>query len=502
MNHLVKLHIPDHYFRDGDLEALLSNKPHLRSLDLSAGFGDQCANQRFLSDAGIRTITRICPKLDALYLDQQRAVTMAGLEHILTSCSQMRDLRVGMERLDASLVRMLPQAKQLRILAIDTAYGATPKFVYDAILATEGEVLISTFFHGLVELPATVPSSISQTYRQNKSVLEGLDYDDPSVINEWEAVPLRSSSADANPVAVTSSNSNRNNPTSDSGTTASAPRASSPKCSWHACRNPNAKTGACGRCKSEFYCSSACQKIHWQVHKYKCVPVATPRHQVSEFTVEAIQASIDNARDGDVILLKEGHYKSPSSSPPKLVVNKPLSILGPLHGMDKIKLECSLVVRASGRASDSQHKLVLADFEFGKVSQVESGTDSMGAIENNSYKEVNLYNIRVSCDRSFRGDAFMAGSSGGKTVFDDCEILGGSDGLHIAGPNVYLKRTEIRFAANRGIFSRQYFTLEDCVVDMCGAYGIKGSAGWHEKGDNDIQPGPWASSGMGMGFSF
>jgi hypothetical protein len=489
LKNLVKLCLSDHFLRDEHLEELLSDKPDLRSLDLSAGFGDNSRNKHNLTDAGLRTIAMLCPDLDSLSLSYQKAPTMTGLEHIITKCSHLRELRVGM-KLDSSLKRILPLAKELMLFDIDVGFGNPPRFVYDAIIATGGRVLVMTMYQGLVKLPVRAPPNVVKAQEQSKRTVEELDSldQDPSIINEWEGIPRRGKTGKCTPESVTSKGESSGAPPTS---------VSSPACSWHACprQGQNVKTSACGQCKKVFYCGSGCQKKHWQIHKYKCISVGTPRHEVSEFTIEAIQAAIDSANDGDAIILKEGVYKG-ASPDTKLVINKPLSILGELnmYAMDKIQLVCSLEIKPSGKPSDAKHKVVLADFQFGdpSLASTVSGSGSMGFIFDNSYKEIDLYNVRIVCGRGYGGDAFTTASKGGgKTVFDDCEIHGGSDGLHIAGPGVHLKYTEIRYAASRGIFSRETFVLEECHVDMCGAYGIKGTAGWTAKGKNHIQPGPW-----------
>ena len=76
-----------------------------------------------------------------------------------------------------------------------------------------------------------------------------------------------------------------------------------------------------------------------------------------------------------------------------------------------------------------------------------------------------------------RGDAFSAGDIEGKCLLLDCKIYGGSEGMHIGGSGVHLKRTEVRFAQSRGIFSRRPFVIEDSTVDSCGGHEVKGTAG-------------------------
>ena len=95
-----------------------------------------------------------------------------------------------------------------------------------------------------------------------------------------------------------------------------------------------------------------------------------------------------------------------------------------------------------------------------------------------------------------RDDVLVINECKGKCLILGCKIYGGSDGVFIATDGAHLKGTLICNACHRGIFSRSYFIIEDCTVSGCGGYGIKGTAGWIEKGrHNNIQPGPWSAWG-------
>jgi hypothetical protein len=88
--------------------------------------------------------------------------------------------------------------------------------------------------------------------------------------------------------------------------------------------------------------------------------------------------------------------------------------------------------------------------------------------------------------------------------FEDCEVFGGSDGLHLADVgDCYIKNSDIRFAQDRGIFANSHFTVENVEVSNCGGYGMKTRGGCTRVGqDNDIQPGPWDNAGSGYGGMF
>lgn len=260
---------------------------------------------------------------------------------------------------------------------------------------------------------------------------------------------------------------------------------------------PRVSLQSCARCKSASYCSKACQKEDWSFHKHKCQPLDVPRHEVENFTIESIQSAIDAANPGDIVLLKEGTYKGlADGSRSELVVNKPIILLGPKLGKDSVRLRCSFSIKPSGTNKDSKGAIVLADFIV----------DGICHIHENMYKSITLSNIRVVCpddlaesnDRP-KTSLLTIQKCNGKCLILDCGFHGGGDGIEIHSGGVHIKTTEIRSCKYRGIFTRQYFTIEDSIVRGCGGYGIKGTCGWLEKGTkNHIQPGPWSKYGPNM----
>jgi hypothetical protein len=233
------------------------------------------------------------------------------------------------------------------------------------------------------------------------------------------------------------------------------------------------------------HCCKECQKNHWKVHKYNCVGPEVARHQVKEFTIAAIQRAIDAAKPNDVVELHVGTYGAGGVE--ELIISKPLKIWGPERvGMNGVILKYNVVVKGiPGNTGD----VLLTNFQV-------SGTASL---RENSYTNITMYGATVQLAE--RGsNAMEIGDCKGTVLLLDCEILGGRDTLFISrAPKVHIKGTEIRFASSRDIFANESFVIEDSEVDMCGAYGIKGRAGWIEKGDNDIQPGPWNSFGGAAG---
>ena len=339
---------------------------------------------------------------------------------------------------------------------------------------TGGRTHVFATFGGLVDIDAGSPKAIRDAWKRTKNMITDCAQkkaDDPCVFNHWEGLEETDAGIGG------SENDN--------------PEATPVTCAWRACPNKNSDDDlqACSRCKLAAYCSVACQKKHWGVHKYKCVAPDVVRHEVEDFSIQAVQNAIDAAKPGDIVLMKEGTYEGGSGDTARLTIDKPLKLWGPKYGMDTVELNCEVVIKPSGSGeNDSKDVVVLADFAV-------NGT---GNINDNVYKSITLYNIRVQCPPEVRGeDALIINDCSGKCLLLDCEIYGGSDGIFICTNKVHLKRTEIRFASSRGIFAKKPFVIEDCEISNCGSYGIKGRCGWTEKGkDNDIQPGPWGANGQ------
>mmetsp|Transcript_6717 Transcript_6717/g.10924 ORF Transcript_6717/g.10924 Transcript_6717/m.10924 type:complete len:283 (+) Transcript_6717:194-1042(+) len=265
------------------------------------------------------------------------------------------------------------------------------------------------------------------------------------------------------------------------------------KCNYTKCSSNNNGQSAsnllgCSRCKSAKYCSTNCQKKDWVFHKFKCVAPDVTRHVIQGGGgIDAIQSAIDSASPGDVVVIRKGTYEDTGESN-TLFVNKPIYLWGGGEDRSDVVLNCNLGISMgkdeSGGSGSSA--VVVADF-------VLKGT---AKIFENNYKSVTLCNVAIEFSNNATSDALEINGCKGKCLILGCEISGGSDGVHIASEQVHLKRSCIQYAQNRGIFSRRVFVIEDCEVSDCGGYGIKGSAGWTEKGRyNDIQPGPWSSWG-------
>ena len=253
------------------------------------------------------------------------------------------------------------------------------------------------------------------------------------------------------------------------------------KCAWPRCDKTGA-TKVCGRCKLVEYCDKTHQTKHWSLHRVVCTDA--PRHTVpSSSSLEAIQTTINQANPGDVVEIPEGRYES-SSETAFLTIDKPIRLLG--AGMSKTRIKGTLDVRVP-TVSHGSSVLSVCDL----------GVDGIANVGKTSYKQINFQSVEVRCPPSSRNAAFTV-ECNGKILLNCCEIIGGSDGLSLLNRATVatVQETDIELAQNRGIFANPSFTIgPNSAVYSCGGYGIKGRSGWNEKGENQIQPGPWNEHG-------
>jgi len=181
--------------------------------------------------------------------------------------------------------------------------------------------------------------------------------------------------------------------------------------------------------------------------------------------------------------LREGSYES-SSGNELLTIDKPIRLLG--AGMSKTRIKGTLDVRVP-TVSHGTSVLSVCDL----------GVDGIVNVGETSYKQIYFQSVEVKCPPRSRDAAFTV-ECNGKILLNCCEIIGGSDGLKLLNraTEATLQETDIELAQNRGIFATPYFTVGPiCAVYNCGGYCIKGRSGWKEKGENQIQPGPWTALG-------
>lgn len=218
------------------------------------------------------------------------------------------------------------------------------------------------------------------------------------------------------------------------------------------------------------------------MHKITCVSAAVPRHGVEGFTLAAIQHKIDDARPGDVLEIPKGRYADDGVA---LSISKPLHIVG--EGTADVVIGSDLTATDAAKTGG---QLIVANLKIEGIVDVEETV----------YDQITFLSVEVECPKHLgeRGrDAFTVGKCEGKFLLFGCKIIGGYDGLKLSSwvTDAHIKETDIQYAQNRGILANPSFTIEDSAVYGCGGYGIKGRAGWEEKGNNEIQPGPWSPLG-------
>ena len=265
---------------------------------------------------------------------------------------------------------------------------------------------------------------------------------------------------------------------------------------------PETKKLHCSRCQEKSgiacYCSRSCQRRHWPAHKIVCFDVkTTPIVRIDAAaegkTIASIQAAIDGAPAGAAIIIPEGRFKASEDDDDKetvLCINKPIKILG--DGIGRTMLECDFHVLGNKNTSSS---LVIARLAV-------EGTIEVDVSPDDAYSAVTFLAVRAVPRLGIEGSALSGNKFQIKSFPEKellllaCEIIGGEDGVVIEigarDASVIIQETEISHAKYRGIFASAPFILKNSKVHSCGAYGIKGRVGWHEVGNNEVQPGPWS----------
>jgi hypothetical protein len=292
-----------------------------------------------------------------------------------------------------------------------------------------------------------------------------------------------------------------------------------PFCGHCGARGPG-RLQRCGRCMSEWYCNRAHQQAAWPMHKRQCrqakggkqidpSPVvqagkltdtintgasrrASARTVIEVSSVEQLQAALATiANNLDLpftIQIANGKYDLPQ-----------LEIGGSdviLEGVGMHRQ--SSVLPGEDRSKNSQLNAKVLVKTANKI-LMRGLTCTQGIEVSAPACEALFHAVHVTVVGQ-ENDAFVL-SSCHKARIEDCEIFGGCDGLCIDNCICHIKNSDIRFAACRGIFANNHFTVEDVEVSNCGSYGMKTMRGGCTRlGDNDIQPGPWDNVGGGMGY--
>ena len=153
---------------------------------------------------------------------------------------------------------------------------------------------------------------------------------------------------------------------------------------------------ACAICRDVAYCSKECQKNSWikEGHKYSCAKHDIPRHHVdsSNSSIEDVQAAIDNANPGDIIILKEGSYhwkKNSSGGDAVLTISKPVRMWGPATAMgggeSSVTLHCNLTIDDEELSPSNKGSVTVANLTV------------MGSIkvQSNSYESITFSGVRM-----------------------------------------------------------------------------------------------------------
>ena len=218
-------------------------------------------------------------------------------------------------------------------------------------------------------------------------------------------------------------------------------------------------------------------------------PMSRDLNEVKRLVEEAYRRG-----DGARVALPKGDYLIPPD-PTTSALDQSLNAI-----CNTLWIKQGMVLAGRGAGETTLHfGIEMVPGADGALLQLE-GFSVVGAsveIGGRGLQKVRLSRVRIDM-RQKEGDALMikevgssATSSLDRVVIDQCEVLGGSDGVEIDTAGVTLRKCTIKGAASRGIFANDFFIIEDSTVMGCGSYGMKTRAGCDRRGRNRIQPGPW-----------
>ena len=187
---LVSLSLADIPVNDHHLESLLPNFPALKSLGIDGTFGSSSRDSH-VTDRGLISVARNCPKITSLDANYQRKVTMNGVRALLQRCPDLIELELSDTNVHSqNLLEIFTTAEKLLFIRFGN-YGAGPEqrmAIENAVQATDGRVVVCTPTGG----HQVVSLSPSQKRNQDESMAKVQRAEeqnsDPFVIDKWEGI--------------------------------------------------------------------------------------------------------------------------------------------------------------------------------------------------------------------------------------------------------------------------------------------------------------------------
>lgn len=187
VTNLVKLSVEDCFFRDENLRTLLSPLTMLRCLSLTGSFGDDRPGS-YLTDKGFRTIASVCPNLQTLDVSYFGLTTTRGLEAILQSCQNLRELHAPYTHIDdREYARLFRPSNSVLLFRFGSLRVDVPRrSIREAVIASEGRtVMVGP--HGLIEF-SDLADEHQAVAARGKEIAERASEKarQSGVFNEWE----------------------------------------------------------------------------------------------------------------------------------------------------------------------------------------------------------------------------------------------------------------------------------------------------------------------------
>ena len=184
---LVKLELECSALHDSDLEIILHNLPNIRCLHLE---NHTEADWPGFTDKSCYLISKKCPNLQVLNLNQHFRITYVGIHTIIQGCPHLRIFRSSTHGMSLGNWKfLLPIAPQLLVLSLGSSVETTDEEITEIVEQAGGRLLIQ--YEGdydEVEDIEDLSPKAKKEYGLRKTLFTRMNIrkDDPKISNEWD----------------------------------------------------------------------------------------------------------------------------------------------------------------------------------------------------------------------------------------------------------------------------------------------------------------------------
>lgn len=197
LTNLATLDIADSFaINDSHLHVLLPNLPRLRCLSIEGRFGDIYHSQ--LTDVGFQAIADYCPRILSLNASYLGNVTINGVRRVIRKCHDIIELELGEVDFELQhlkeIVTTPPKLRLFRCgnIGVSTSYGNSDsrdqRLMEQAVLATEGRVVICTLGDGKIDVSLSSPHKRNQDQSMDMLDRAYKQQLDPLICQQWDGI--------------------------------------------------------------------------------------------------------------------------------------------------------------------------------------------------------------------------------------------------------------------------------------------------------------------------